>query len=212
MKPRPHPLAAGVAMTARALSGVSARWIDSRPSVEPRIYYANHTSHMDFAVLWASLPAEVRRRARPVAARDYWERGALRRYFSQRVFRAVLVERSGQGTQLKPAVRRELFERMLAALDAGESLIIFPEGTRGTGETVAPFKAGIYHLAQHRPHLDFVPVFLHNLNRILPKGEVLPVPLIAQVTFGPPIRLQADEAKAAFLERARDALCRLQEI
>ena len=156
--------------------------------------------------------AEVRRRARPVAARDYWERGALRRYFSQRVFHAVLVERSGNGTPLKPAVRRELFDRMLAALDAGESLIIFPEGTRGTGETVAPFKAGIYHLAQHRPHLDFVPVFLHNLNRILPKGEVLPVPLIAQVTFGPPIRLQADEAKAAFLERARDALCRLQEI
>jgi 1-acyl-sn-glycerol-3-phosphate acyltransferase len=211
MNARPHPLAAGVAMTARALSGVNARWVDCRPSAEPRIYYANHTSHMDFAVLWASLPGNVRRRARPVAARDYWERGALRRYFSQRVFRAVLVER-GNGGPLAPAVRRELFDRMLAALDAGESLIIFPEGTRGTGDYVAPFKAGIYHLAQRRPHLDFVPVFLHNLNRILPKGEVLPVPLIAQVVFGPPIRLHADETKAEFLQRARDALCRLQEI
>src|SRR6266404_2125706 len=75
------------------ITGVRARWLGCGPADAPRIYFANHTSHLDFVLLWSALPAQLRRRTRPVAAGDYWKEGALRRYFSGQVFRSVLVDR-----------------------------------------------------------------------------------------------------------------------
>jgi 1-acyl-sn-glycerol-3-phosphate acyltransferase len=206
-----HPLAGIVAGAARLISGVNVRWLDSQPDPKPTIYFANHTSHLDFVVLWSSLPAEIRARTRPVAAQDYWEKG-VRRVIAVNVFGAVLVARHppGQASPDSTADPRQAIEHMLDAMGDQNSLILFPEGTRGTGEEIAEFKGGLYYLCQRRPALRLVPAYLNNLNRILPKGEFLPVPFISRLTFGPALTLAEGESKTTFLGRARDALCRLK--
>ncbi len=208
-----HPLAGIIAGAARLISGVNVRWVDSGPTPRQTVYFANHTSHLDFVVLWSSLPAEVRAHTRPVAAQDYWEKG-LRRAIAVNVFRAVLVARRQSAQEgLAPSGDPKLaIEHMLDAMGSDNSLILFPEGTRGTGEEVAAFKSGLFYLCQQKPGLRLVPSYLNNLNRILPKGEFLPVPFISRLTFGPPLVLEPDEPKTAFLTRARAALCRLREI
>ena len=112
----------------------------------------------------------------------------------------------------RPPTRLLAIEHMLEAMGDNESLILFPEGTRGTGEEVATFKSGLYYLCQQRPGLRLIPAYLHNLNRILPKGEFLPVPFISKLTFGPAMALAAGEDKRAFLARAREAVCRLKDL
>lgn len=192
-----------VASLVRLLSGLRARWLGADPIDRQRIYFANHTSTLDAAVLWASLPEVVRERTRPVAAKDYWMANALRRWFAKEVFRALLIERQKVTHENNP------LREMLAVLDAGESLIIFPEGGRFPGPEPQKFKGGLFHLAKDRPDVELVPVYLENLNRILPKGHILPVPLLGSITVGTPIRLEPGEAKMAFLDRARDAVWNL---
>jgi 1-acyl-sn-glycerol-3-phosphate acyltransferase len=208
-----HPLAGIIAGAARLISGVHVRWVDSQPEARQTIYFANHTSHLDFVVLWSSLPARIRARTRPVAAQDYWDKG-LRRAIAVNVFRALLVARHQPSQEDHSALAnpRLAIEHMLDAMGTGDSLILFPEGTRGTGEEVATFKSGLYYLSQQKPGLRLVPAHLNNLNRILPKGEFLPVPFLSRLTFGPPLSLEPGEPKAAFLARARAAVCRLKEI
>jgi 1-acyl-sn-glycerol-3-phosphate acyltransferase len=187
-------------LTAKLLTGAQARWSGCAPTAgSQRIYFANHTSHLDFILLWAALPPRLRKRTRPVAAADYWSRSALRRYLIHRVFRGVLVdrERKAASNPLQP---------LLDALDAGDSLIFFPEGTRNLAEELLPFKAGIYHLAQDRPHVELIPVWLSNSQRVMPKGALLPVPLLCSACFGSPASLEPGEAKPAFLERLRQQL------
>ena len=208
-----HPLAGMIAAAARLVSGVQVRWVDAEPDPRQAVYFANHSSHLDFVVLWSSLPAEVRAVTRPVAAQDYWNEG-LRRALAVNVFRAVLVERhAGQSLACEPPANPVLaIEHMLEAMGDRESLILFPEGTRGTGVEVGTFKSGLYYLCQQRPGLRLVPAYLQNLNRILPKGEFLPVPFISKLTFGPAMTLAAGEDKRTFLGRAREAVCRLKGI
>jgi 1-acyl-sn-glycerol-3-phosphate acyltransferase len=203
-------LANAVAAGARGLAGATVRWLDCRPEPRQRVYFANHTSHLDFVVLWAALPHALRVQTRPVAAKDYWQSG-LRRRLAVNIFRAILVERSAaadRDEQLQSA-RRSL-DLLLEALESQASLIIFPEGTRGRGDEIGPFKSGLYYLWQKRPDVQFVPVYLANLNRVLPKGEVLPVPFISRVAFGPPFQPQGNETKESFLREAREAVCALQ--
>ena len=196
-------IAALLAGVARVISGATVRWSGCAPDTRSRIYFANHTSHFDFLVLWSALPGEVRAVTRPVAAKDYWEAGRLRRYFATRVFRAVLIDRRHLADEDDPV------EVMLTAMGDRHSLILFPEGTRGTSGEVGPFRGGLYDLALLRPQAELVPVYIENLNRILPKGEFLPLPLMSSVTFGPVLRVGVGETKAAFLERARGAILSL---
>ena len=186
------------------LTGVRARWLGCAPVAEQRVYFANHTSNLDFVLLWAVLPPELRKTTRPVGARDYWEGGGVREWLARRIFRAVLIERRAVTRGNNPLVP------MLDALGGGESLILFPEGTRNPDGEVNPFKSGLFHLAKARPEVALVPVFIENLNRVLPKGEVLPVPMLCSVSFGEPLRLADGEAKADFLTRAREALLALR--
>lgn len=164
------------------------------------IYFANHTSHLDFAVVWAALPASERERASPAAAEDYWGGTALRRKVACGVFQAVLIPRVGITRENNP------LDRLGAMLEQGRSIIIFPEGTRRMDGEVGEFKAGLYHLARRFPGIPLVPVHLDNLSRILPKGSLLPVPLIAKADFREAIWLMEGEPKADFLKRARDVL------
>jgi 1-acyl-sn-glycerol-3-phosphate acyltransferase len=192
-----------IAGLARLIAGGTVQWAEP-PRPTPRVYFANHTSHLDFVLLWSYLPPECRAATRPVAARDYWESSRLRRYLAERVFRALLIDRQG------PEARASV-DRMAECLAAGDSLILFPEGTRGTGEEIAAFKSGLFHLSAASGGVDLVPVSIENLNRILPKGEFLPVPMVSRVAFGRALRLQDGERKDDFLVRAREALEALRE-
>jgi 1-acyl-sn-glycerol-3-phosphate acyltransferase len=194
-----------IAALARMASGPSVRWAENTPCQDQCIFFANHASHLDFVVLWSVLPGQLRARTRPVAARDYWDASRLRRFMATRVFRAVLVDRAANLGQL-----RTQLDQLIAALDAGNSLIIFPEGTRGSGQEIGLFKGGLDYLSRQRPDIDLVPVYLDNLYRIMPKGEFLPVPQLSRISFGAPLRLLPGESKAAFLARAREAVEMLQ--
>jgi 1-acyl-sn-glycerol-3-phosphate acyltransferase len=187
----------------RTLTGVRARWVGTEPSAKQRIYFANHTSNLDAVVIWASLPTELRAKTRPVAAQDYWTKGLVRPYLAKHVFNVVLIERKNVTVKSNPLTP------MLAALDAGSSLIIFPEGGRMAGGGLGEFKSGIHHLAAKRPEVELVPVWIDNVNRVLPKGEFLPVPMLGSVTVGAPMNLTAEDTKETFLTRARAALAQL---
>lgn len=196
----------------RLVTGAQPRWLCDPRSLAPRIYFANHCSHLDTVVVWSTLPEALRERTRPVAARDYWGHGRLRRWVADRVFDALLIDRkSAEGAETVERQRRETLEAMTSVLDSERSLILYPEGTRGSGEAVQPFRAGLYHLAKARPEVPLVPVYLGNLARILPKGATLPVPMQGQVVFGPELHVAIGEDKQAFLERCRRAVLELAE-
>lgn len=185
---------------AHLLTGV--RGISGSPlPAGPCVYFGNHVSHGDFALIWAVLPKALRARTRPVAGADYWGKGPLRRYVGREVVRAVLIEREREKRSEDPIAQ------MSRVIEGGESLIIFPEGTRNqTDEVLLPFKSGIYHLGKAHPGLPLVPAWIDNLHRVLPKGELLPIPLLCTVHFGAPISVADGEDKDTFLARARAAL------
>lgn len=186
----------------RVLVGARADWAGARPSERRRIYFANHASHFDTLAVIAALPRTLRPTTHPIAARDYWGSGALKRFFAVDCLNAVLIDRDGKGAG-DPLAPVE------AKLVAGRSVLIFPEGTRGSGETIAPFKAGLYKLARAFPGAELVPVHLDNLSRVMPKGSILIVPMTCTAHFGTPIALAPDEDRDAFLERARAAVMAL---
>ena len=189
----------------RLLTGAQARWYGCPPKAEQRIYFANHQSHADLVMIWAALPAELRGITRPIAAKDYWTKTPLRQWITTAVFNAVYVDRARTGDQ-------DPLEPLVQALDNGDSIILFPEGTRGHEEEPQPFKAGLYNLAQRFPQVVLVPAWIHNVQRVMPKGEVVPVPILCSVTFGAPIQLEAGEERRAFLDRARAAVIALREV
>ncbi len=190
-----------IAGFARAVTGVRARWQGCGPQTRQRIYFANHASHGDFVLIWTALPPQLRVLTRPVAGKDYWDAGAVRRFIGKHVFNAVLINRAATTRKDNPLAPIE------QALTQGSSLILFPEGTRNTtDEMLLPFKPGLFHIARAHPDADLVPVWIENVARVLPKGELFPVPLLCSVTFGAPMQLRAGEAKPDFLARARDAL------
>ena len=182
--------------TVRLLVGAYPRWEGTAPSNAQRVYFANHTSHMDTLVLWSALPPELRNSTRPVAAKDYWGGSPLRRHISGKGFNVVLIERSRDGREGDP------LQPLYDVLERGQSLIIFPEGTRAQA-LPDPFKSGLYHLSQRFPNVELIPVYLENLHRSMLKGTFFPLPLICTVRFGSPLAHIADEPKENFLERAR---------
>lgn len=187
---------------ARFLSGPQVRWVDCQPDTCQRVYFANHTSHIDLVLVRTALPPACREVTRPVAAHDYWSQGWLRPHLAK-AFNAMLIDRKSVKVHQSP------IDLMLEAMGDRYSVIIFPEGGRSDGQGVGEFKSGLYYLGKKRPDLELVPVHLHNMHRVLPREEYLPIPLLATVTFGPPIWLEQDENKNDFLARARQAVMRL---
>jgi len=194
-----------LALIAKLLSGASVRWIDCQPDVCQRVYFANHTSHLDALVLWSCLPKEMRLITRAVAAQDYWDGGPVRRHIA-RSFNVLLIDRK------KVKVHQSPVEMMIQEMGDIYSLIVFPEGGRSDSDEMGEFKSGLYYLSKKRPDLELVPVYMDNLNRVLPRGEVLPVPLLSCITIGPPMWLEAGESKVDFLARAREAVRRLKDL
>lgn len=183
---------------ARLATGAQARWQGCAPACGQRIYVANHSSHLDFVLLSSALPWPLRRQTRPVAAAEYWTSGPVRRYLITQVFRGVLLGR--QGFEWNP------LEPVAGALRQGDSLIFFPEGTRGFGQTLQVLKPGIFHLARRFPSVDIVPVWIENSYRILPKGFAVPVPLLSSITFGAALRWSDGQPQEEFLALVREAI------
>ncbi len=194
-----------IVLLAKLFSGFTVRWIDCQPDTCQRIYFANHTSHLDAVVLWSALPREMRRITRPVAAKDYWSGGWLKPHIAKS-FNALLIDRK----EIK--VHKSPIDIMINEMGDVYSLIVFPEGSRSSGEEMSEFKSGLYYLGKKRPDLELVPVYIDNVNRILPRGEFLPVPLLSCITIGPPIFLESGEPKNEFLKRARESVRRLKEL
>lgn len=190
----------------RVLVGAYPRWIGSVPSANQRIYFANHSSHMDTLVLWAALPHALRVNTRPVAARDYWGTGGIRQQIAQQELNVVMIDRAREDPEADP------LEPLLEALRLGFSLIIFPEGTRQPQPLPGPFKSGLFRLAKAFPQVELIPVYLENLHRAMPKGALLPVPIISTVSFGAAMGLVDGEDKDTFLERARAAVVALADM
>lgn len=190
----------GLIFTSRIFTGMHVNGLENVPT-GPVIFYANHQSHLDGLAVWSSLPADRRRQVHPIAAKAYWQGSKIKRYIANEVFNALLIDREKEGRVVDPVLQ------MSTLLEAGESLILFPEGTRGDGYGIQPFKSGLYHLAQKMPSIPLIPVYLHNLHRVLPKGSKLIVPILCQTHFGQAIApTTSDEDKVTFLTRAHSAL------
>jgi 1-acyl-sn-glycerol-3-phosphate acyltransferase len=186
----------------KLLVGAYPRWIGCKPEAVQRIYFANHTSHIDTMAIWSALPIRLRAHTRPVAARDYWGAG-FRHYLAAQALHAVLINRAGDHAEDNPLAP------LCNALEQGDSLIIFPEGTRGKQPIPTTFKSGLFHLAAQFPQVQLIPVYLDNLHRSMPKGAVIPIPMTCTVRFGLPLALAEGEAKAEFLARAREEVLKL---
>ena len=215
----------------RVLTGAQARWQGCPPKAEQRIYFANHQSHADLVLIWAALPSELRSITRPIAAKDYWTKTPFKQWITTAVFNAIYVDRKNggqipisQGTNVpgsSPEAGRahldsdphfsDPLEPLIDALQSGDSVILFPEGTRGNQEEPQAFKSGLYNLAQKFPQVVLVPAWINNVQRVMPKGEVVPVPILCSVTFGAPITLGEGEDRSSFLVRARQAVMSLRD-
>ena len=194
-----------LAFVARLITGTQGHWKGCPPKAEQRIYFANHQSHLDWVLIWAALPHDLRAGTRPIAARDYWTSSRLKEWLTTEVFHAVYVNRARTDDQ-------DPLEPLVQALAQGDSLVIFPEGTRSNKGQPQSFKSGLYHLAEQFPGVVLVPTWIDNVQRVMPKGEVVPVPVLCTVTFGAPLQLQRDEDKRVFLARARQAVLALRPV
>jgi len=194
-----------LAFVARLITGAQGHWKGCAPMAEQRIYFANHQSHLDWVLIWAALPRELRAATRPIAARDYWTKSAFRHWLTSAVFNAVYVARQRRDDE-------DPLEPLAEALAHGDSLVIFPEGTRSSRGEPQAFKSGLYHLAARFPAVALVPAWIDNVQRVMPKGEVVPVPILCSVTFGAPIALEPGEERRPFLDRARRAVMALREV
>jgi len=192
-----------LAVIARLITGTQGHWKGCPPTAEQRIYFANHQSHFDWVLIWAALPKDLRTTTRPIAARDYWTAGKFKHWLTREVFNAVYVNRMRTDEQ-------DPLDPLVEALQHGDSLVIFPEGTRSNKGDPQPFKSGLFHLAEQFPQVQLIPTWIDNVQRVMPKGEVVPVPILCTVTFGAPLALVPGEDKHAFLERAREAVLALR--
>jgi len=199
-------LAGGLlAFIARLITGAQGHWKGCPPKAEQRIYFANHQSHLDWVLIWAALPHELRAVTRPIAAKDYWTSTPLKQWITTEVFHAVYVNRARTDDQ-------DPLDPLLQALGNGDSLVIFPEGTRSNKSEPQAFKSGLFHLAQQFPGVQLIPAWIDNVQRVMPKGEVVPVPILCTVTFGAPLLLAEGEDKREFLARARAAVVALRPV
>lgn len=185
------------------VTGVYVKGYEHLPLEKPCIIAANHNSHLDTLILLSLFPNSQLKRVRPVAAADYFMKNKLTAWCSKNFIGIIPLKRKITATHSHPLA--EVYQ----ALEQGESIIIFPEGSRGEPEELAPFKKGIAHLAKDFPQIPIVPVCIRGAGKVLPKGEALLVPFGLDVNIASPL-YYTDESCQAFVARLEEhvkALC-----
>lgn len=151
------------------------------------IILANHNSHLDTLSIMSSLPGSLIWKVKPVAAEDYFGKTKMRKAFSNFFINTLLIRRDTKNIDAE----NHPIEKMLKCIDAGYSLILFPEGTRGAAEEMDSIKPGIAKILSLRPHIKYIPVFLTGMGRSLPKGEVVPLPYKSSINYGKPTHVKS---------------------
>lgn len=181
--------------------GLNVRHRERLPAKGPAILAANHNSHLDAMALIGLLPLRLLSRVRPVAAADYFLRNRLLAWFALEVVGIVPLNRQRQH------LHDDLLAPVAAALDRGEILIFFPEGSRGEPEQLAEFKTGLARIAERRPDVPVIPVYTYGLGKALPKGEWMIVPFFVDIFVGDALAFTGDRAE--YMQRYTHAMAEL---
>jgi 1-acyl-sn-glycerol-3-phosphate acyltransferase len=150
------------------------------PVSGPAIIAANHNSHLDILYLIALMPLKALALLRPVAAADYFCSTPLTSWLSSTFLGIIPLERKRGSFHADPLAGPA------AALEQGEIVIIFPEGSRGKPEELGQIKPGVAHLAKRFPSVPVVPVFMRNLGKSLPRGSFVLVPFCGKAAVVEP--------------------------
>ena len=142
---------------------------------------ANHNSHLDVVALMSLFPLRLLHRIRPVAAADHFLKPGPIGWLARNILDIIPIDRSGKGAE-------SVLAPVTEALERGDIVIIFPEGTRGAPEVMQTFRRGVTVLAEAYPEVPFVPVHLHGLGKSLPRGDWRFVPFSAEARIGAPRR------------------------
>ena len=173
--------------------GLNVRRREQLPTQGPAVLVANHNSHLDAVTLMSLFPLRMLSELRPVAAQDYFFRNPLLKWFALNIMGILPLDRKVKSKRKHPLAG------ISEALEQGEIVIVFPEGSRGDPEELGEFKAGIAHIAKKNPEVPVIPIFMHGLGKALPKGEALLVPFFLDVFIGESIDWEDD--KEAFMEK-----------
>ncbi len=183
----------------RGFCGLRVTHGDRLPRAGPAILVANHNSHLDTLALFALFSSDEAGSLRSVAAQDYFRAGSLIGWIARRLLGAITVARAWRPAEGDPLAGCS------SALDSGEILILYPEGTRGTPGRMSELKAGVAYLARRHPEVPVIPITLSGMDRVLPKGAAVPLPLTVAVNVGQP-RCWAGGDCRDFMAELRTAL------